>query len=399
MTPTRPPLGALVARTLCLVALCCAGWLVLAAVVVSGVTGWDRQVVVSGSMEPSLEVGDLILTEPLGDETVGKGDVITFRTPDGELVTHRVAAVLEDGSLRTQGDANASMDSDPVAPEQVEGVGRLVVPLVGVPHVWLLLGRWLDLLLLAAGLLLAAAGAVVLARPSAEVRARYRGQHFAPRRHRWPEALRAAGAAAALLILIGVMADVQVGRAAFADGTANAVNRWASSATFCTAGPTTVLATADANVRQNQANSAFGTQATTQVLSRNNNRNRRTFVRFALPAVPSRCQLASASLRLVATGSTAGRTSQVQRVASAWTESVTWNSQPAGTGAVVAAASGTGVRTWDVSSLVLAQYLGGNFGFVVRDAAENSPQAATQTYATRESANDPQLVLTWVAAP
>jgi signal peptidase I len=386
-----------------LVALCCVAWLVLAVVVVSGVTGWDRQVVVSGSMQPSLEVGDLILTEPLGDEAAEQGDVITFRTPAGELVTHRVAAVLEDGSLRTRGDANASMDSDLVAPEQVEGVGRLVVPLVGVPHVWLLLGRWLDLLLLAAGLLLALVGAVVLARPPAPASAPYRGQHFAPhprpRRRRWPEAFRAAGLAAALLVLIGVMADVKVGRAAFADQTANAVNGWTASDAFCTAGPSTVMASADANVRENQATSPFGTQTTTQVRSRNNDRDRRTFVQFALPAVPSRCQLASASLRVVATGSTLGRTIQVRRAASAWTESVTWNTQPAATGAVVPGASGTGVRTWDVTSLVLSQYLGSNFGFVVRDAAEGSSPAATQTYATRESDNDPELVLTWVTAP
>ena len=53
MKITLAPIGAVVLRGLCLVALGSVGWLLLATTTIGAVTGWDRTVIISGSMEPS----------------------------------------------------------------------------------------------------------------------------------------------------------------------------------------------------------------------------------------------------------------------------------------------------------------------------------------------------------
>lgn len=90
-----------------------------------GVFGVKPAVVLSGSMEPAIETGDLILlrdTDPLALE---KGDVICYLS-SGKAVTHRIVGITagEDGRPRyvTQGDANNAEDRLPVTPDQVQGI-------------------------------------------------------------------------------------------------------------------------------------------------------------------------------------------------------------------------------------------------------------------------------------
>ena len=104
----------------------------------------------SGSMGPAIRAGDVILVEDPTGEPIEPGRVVTFRDPGdpGRLVTHRITGVNRDGTYRTKGDANADADSTPLTEEQIDGVGRLVVPRVGIPVVWLgqrnyaALGAW-----------------------------------------------------------------------------------------------------------------------------------------------------------------------------------------------------------------------------------------------------------------
>lgn len=110
------------------------GWILM--VMLS--TGWQPVVLTTGSMAPTLRPGDVLMldTEPGG--AVGQRSVITF-SPDPsrlELITHRVFEVMDDGRYVTKGDANPGPDTDRVSPDQVRGVGRLVVPLIGLPVVW-----------------------------------------------------------------------------------------------------------------------------------------------------------------------------------------------------------------------------------------------------------------------
>lgn len=101
--------------------------------------GWRPMAIESGSMGPTIHAGDVVLVEPFRDQPVEAGRVITYEDPakPGRLVTHRVTAVNDDGTYRTKGDANTDADSTPLEPRQIRGVGRLVVPRVGLPVVWL----------------------------------------------------------------------------------------------------------------------------------------------------------------------------------------------------------------------------------------------------------------------
>ena len=74
--------------------------------------------VVTGSMEPTIPTGALLITQETDITSIALNDIICFRTQEaaiwGKIVTHRVVEVLEmaDGSvlLRTQGDANVVVD-------------------------------------------------------------------------------------------------------------------------------------------------------------------------------------------------------------------------------------------------------------------------------------------------
>ncbi|MEB3851138.1 MAG: signal peptidase I, partial [Desulfurococcales archaeon] len=89
-------------------------------------------VVTSGSMEPSLGVGDLAVVLP---GSPGPGSVVLYRH-EGGLVIHRV--VEDHGSyLVTRGDANPGPDPWRVGAGSVVGVMRLRVPWAGRPLLWL----------------------------------------------------------------------------------------------------------------------------------------------------------------------------------------------------------------------------------------------------------------------
>ena len=71
--------------------------------------------VMSGSMEPSISTGDLVVTTPIEPHEATSGDVVTFTDPEreGRLITHRVASSAPRGesyAFVTKGDANQSVE-------------------------------------------------------------------------------------------------------------------------------------------------------------------------------------------------------------------------------------------------------------------------------------------------
>lgn len=113
-------------------------------VVVWAAVGWKPMVVTTGSMQPAINPGDIVLAAPPEpDVRLSTGTVITFEDParPGELITHRVETANPDGTYTTRGDANSSSDSYEVSPDELTGVGRLLVPSVGLPRVWMEEGR------------------------------------------------------------------------------------------------------------------------------------------------------------------------------------------------------------------------------------------------------------------
>lgn len=88
--------------------------------------GIGAAVVLSGSMEPELSVGDLLVVT--WRETYKIGDVVVYQ--DGRMaVTHRIIAISED-EIITRGDANNAEDA-PITQDQIKGEVVLAIPLVG----------------------------------------------------------------------------------------------------------------------------------------------------------------------------------------------------------------------------------------------------------------------------
>ena len=81
--------------------------------------------VVTGSMEPSIHVGDYIVVEKTDPAQLQKGDVIAFYSEQsdiyGMLVTHRIAEITEDNTFITRGDANPVNDSVAVREDRIVG--------------------------------------------------------------------------------------------------------------------------------------------------------------------------------------------------------------------------------------------------------------------------------------
>ena len=120
--------------------------------------GWRPYVIESGSMEPRISVGDVVLAAPIAAADRGDllGRVTVFDSPEipGKVITHRV--VRFDGTqIVTKGDANQTVDSAKITMSSVRGLGRLLVRWVGLPLIWLKTGQWLWLLLFLGSLMLA----------------------------------------------------------------------------------------------------------------------------------------------------------------------------------------------------------------------------------------------------
>ncbi len=96
--------------------------------------GWSVDTVFSGSMEPELEMGGVVVTHPVEARDIKAGDIITFYPPtSGQLTAHRVIAV-EDGSplqFQTKGDANENADAFLVSAENVTGKVCFHLPYLG----------------------------------------------------------------------------------------------------------------------------------------------------------------------------------------------------------------------------------------------------------------------------
>ena len=80
------------------------------------VLGYRTATMLTGSMEPGIMVGDVVVTAERPKADVAVGDVITYAIPieDHRVETHRVTEVIrgEDGSVavRTKGDNNPNVD-------------------------------------------------------------------------------------------------------------------------------------------------------------------------------------------------------------------------------------------------------------------------------------------------
>lgn len=88
----------------------------------------------SGSMAPALGVGDLVVVRPVAAASLRVGDIATYRSAGGALITHRIVAVAGAGSERSftfRGDANPAPDPQPVPAADVLGRMWFSLPYLG----------------------------------------------------------------------------------------------------------------------------------------------------------------------------------------------------------------------------------------------------------------------------
>ncbi|AZB43570.1 signal peptidase I [Bacillus sp. FJAT-42376] len=89
--------------------------------------------VLSGSMEPVFKTGSMILIKKRNNADVyEKGDIITFKTKEKILVTHRIYEVLNENKYKTKGDANDAPDRETVERKNIVGsYTNLTIPSAG----------------------------------------------------------------------------------------------------------------------------------------------------------------------------------------------------------------------------------------------------------------------------
>lgn len=86
--------------------------------------GYKMYVIISGSMQPELDIGDIVVVKKINPEDLKKEDVISFRKGQ-TIITHRIAEVQKtDESLKfvTKGDNNNTDDKDLVTTKEIEGL-------------------------------------------------------------------------------------------------------------------------------------------------------------------------------------------------------------------------------------------------------------------------------------
>ena len=141
--------GRIMARALGLALTIALVAIAAAVLVVPRALGGTNLTVLSGSMEPTLSPGDVVVVRGITQDevctSVRLGQIVTYlpKPNDPSLITHRVVAktigTFADGTscrLLTQGDANPSAD-EPVSPVQVRGLFMYGVPKLGWVRQWI----------------------------------------------------------------------------------------------------------------------------------------------------------------------------------------------------------------------------------------------------------------------
>lgn len=107
---------------------------------VSGVFKYSLSAIASDSMYPALKKGDAIVIEEVDEKNINtlKKDMIVAFYEDDKIVTHRIVSIeLDEGVeyIITKGDNNTSKDVTKKQKDDIIGIVRLRIPLLGYPSV------------------------------------------------------------------------------------------------------------------------------------------------------------------------------------------------------------------------------------------------------------------------
>ncbi len=87
----------------------------------------------TGSMEPDIPVGSMVVVVPTPADEIQVGDDVTYITQSNQAVTHRVLEIdSENNVFTTYGIANGANNTDPpLAYENIIGVAKFHIPWIG----------------------------------------------------------------------------------------------------------------------------------------------------------------------------------------------------------------------------------------------------------------------------
>jgi len=97
------------------------------------VSGYSSSIIMSGSMDPAVPVGSVVVVNRVNPDRVKVGDIIVFQKSDTKTIHRVVEKIVENDSycFKTKGDANEDPDPGLVQPEQVQGSLLLNIPYYG----------------------------------------------------------------------------------------------------------------------------------------------------------------------------------------------------------------------------------------------------------------------------
>ena len=101
---------------------------------VPSIFGYKPFIVLSGSMETEIYVGDLVFVKEVNPSTLKVNDIIAFRDSENFVTTHRIINILNIDKGRcfeTKGDNNNTKDESIVCPDSIEGKYHFKISKVG----------------------------------------------------------------------------------------------------------------------------------------------------------------------------------------------------------------------------------------------------------------------------
>ena len=107
----------------------------------SGYFKYHAIAIASGSMEPKIYKGDVVVIEKINDrfDELEVGQVIAYRY-EGIMIVHRlikIEKVNDEYYFYTKGDNNATEDNYAIREEMIYGTVNVKIPFIGIPTVWL----------------------------------------------------------------------------------------------------------------------------------------------------------------------------------------------------------------------------------------------------------------------
>ena len=122
------------------------GWVVVSAI--SVVIMWFAvglfpifpSVIMTGSMEPVIEPGDMALVRKVDFDSIQVGDIIMYKNGEGLFIIHRVTKIIDadeginisEKQLITKGDNNPCEDINPIVMSQLKGRVITIIPKLGI---------------------------------------------------------------------------------------------------------------------------------------------------------------------------------------------------------------------------------------------------------------------------